>query len=143
MSIAVSPIVRTFNYQGIMLPDVPGLAPREVRDLYSAQYPELISAEIDGGEVVNGRQDYTFRKAVGVKGGTRGEGARLTALRQRIQDEAEGRVGSDPRLDQALTRRAVQAYAQAWSGFAELGSAQHGSVRAPVTASSDMLAPLP
>ncbi|PND30195.1 chromosome partitioning protein ParB [Achromobacter pulmonis] len=142
MSIEVSPIVRTFTYQGIMLPDVPGLAPGEVRNLYSAQYPELISAEIDGGEVVNGRQDYTFRKAVGVKGATR-SGGRLAALRQRVQDEAEGRSGSDPRLDLALTRRASQACAQAWSGFAELDNARHANARAAVTITSDMLAPLP
>ncbi|UEC01656.1 PRTRC system protein C [Burkholderia vietnamiensis] len=143
MSIAVSPIVRTFNYQGIMLPDVPGLAPRDVRDLYSAQYPELLSAEIDGGEIVNGRQDYTFRKAVGVKGATQHQGARLAALRRRVGDEAEGRVGSDPRFDQALTRRATQACSQAWSGFAEIGSDEQGSARATVTATSDMLTPLP
>lgn len=143
MSIAISPIVRTFNYQGIMLPDVPGLAPREVRDLYSAQYPELISAEIDGGEIVNGRQDYTFRKAVGVKGATQNHAGRLAALRQRVNDEVEGRVGSDPRFDQALTRRATQVCSQAWNGFAEIGSTERGSASATVTATSDMLAPLP
>ena len=47
MSIAVTPIIRTFTYNGILLPDVPGLSPREVRDLYSAQYPELVSAEVE------------------------------------------------------------------------------------------------
>ena len=73
MSIEVTPIVRTFTYNGILLPDVPGLAPREVRDLYSAQDPELVSAEVEAGEVANGRQDFTVRKAVGTKGaGTTG-----------------------------------------------------------------------
>ncbi|MFT4192096.1 MAG: PRTRC system protein C [Comamonas sp.] len=145
MSIDVSPIVRTFNYQGIMLPDVPGLAPREVRDLYSAQYPELISAEIDGGEVVNGRQDYTFRKAVGVKGATRSDGGRLAALRQRVQDEAVGRGDSDPRIDLALTHRASQSCARAWSGFAKLDNDRQVDARTAVaaTATSDMLTPLP
>ena len=41
MTIEVSEIRRSYRYNGINLPDVPGLSPREVRDLYSAQYPEL------------------------------------------------------------------------------------------------------
>ncbi len=82
MSIEVTPIVRTFTYSGILLPDVPGLSPREVRDLYSAQYPELVSAEVEAGPVANGRQDFTFRKAVGTKGAGQSEqpGPRLAAL---------------------------------------------------------------
>lgn len=146
MSIAISPIKRTFNYQGIMLPDVPGLDPREVRDLYSAQYPELVSAEVEAGEVIGGVQEWTFRKAVGVKGGTpprRGE--RLAALRQRVQAEAEGHGGTDPRLAQALSRRPLAACAQAWSGFAAPTAHARHEVRAEpcVIATSDMLAPLP
>ena len=47
MSIAIQEIRRVFRYNGISLPDVPGLEPREVRDLYSAQYPELVSAEVE------------------------------------------------------------------------------------------------
>ena len=46
MAIAITEIKRAFRYNGIQLPDVPGLALVEVRDLYSAQYPELISAEM-------------------------------------------------------------------------------------------------
>ena len=91
MSIEITPIVRTFTYNGILLPDVPGLAPREVRDLYSAQFPELVSAEVEAGEVANGRQDFVFRKAVGTKGtGTHDavpqapSGPRLAALLERV-----------------------------------------------------------
>ena len=65
MSIAIQEIKRVFRYNGITLPDVPGLDPREVRDLYGAQYPELISAEVESGEVRDGTQEFTFRKAVG------------------------------------------------------------------------------
>ena len=50
MTIAINEIQRVFRYNGVALPDVPGMTPREVRDLYSAQYPELISAEIEAGE---------------------------------------------------------------------------------------------
>ena len=50
------------------LPDVAGLSNQQVRDLYSAQYPELMSADIEVGEVARGVQDITFRRAVGTKG---------------------------------------------------------------------------
>lgn len=68
MTIEVNEIKRSCRYNGIDLPDVPGLSPREVRDLYSAQYPELVSAEIDAGEITNGVQEITFKRAVGTKG---------------------------------------------------------------------------
>jgi PRTRC genetic system protein C len=68
MAIDVKEIQRCYRYNGIQLPDVPGMSPREVRDLYSAQYPELISAEIDAGEIRNGVQEITFKRAVGTKG---------------------------------------------------------------------------
>ncbi len=44
------------------------MSPKEIRDLYSAQYPELVSAEIDTGEIVDGVQEITFKRAVGTKG---------------------------------------------------------------------------
>ena len=53
---------------GVTLPDVAGMSPKEIRDLYSAQYPELISAEIETGEVEDGVQEITFKRAVGTKG---------------------------------------------------------------------------
>lgn len=68
MTIEVSEVKRSYRYNGISLPDVPGLSPREVRDLYSAQYPELVSAEIDTGEIHDGIQEITFKRAVGTKG---------------------------------------------------------------------------
>ena len=68
MTIEVNEIKRSYRYNGIDLPDVPGLSPREVRDLYCAQYPELVSAEIDAGEIANGVQEITFKRAVGTKG---------------------------------------------------------------------------
>lgn len=68
MSIAVLPITRRFIYNGITLPDVPGLHERDVRDLYSAQFPELLTADIEPGEIKDGIQEITFRRAVGTKG---------------------------------------------------------------------------
>jgi len=68
MAIEVQAIKRRYLYNGVTLPDIPGLDTTEVRDVYSAQYPELVSAEIAIGEVVNGIQDVTFKRAVGTKG---------------------------------------------------------------------------
>lgn len=68
MSIETRPLARRFRYNGITLPDVPGMSDEQVRDLYSAQYPELISAEIERGEVIRGAQEINFRRAVGTKG---------------------------------------------------------------------------
>lgn len=68
MSIVVTPLTRRFIYNGITLPDVPGMNEREVRDLYSAQFPELLTADIESGEIKDGVQEFTFRRAVGTKG---------------------------------------------------------------------------
>ena len=68
MTIEVKEIVRRYRYNGVTLPDVAEMSPKEIRDLYSAQYPELISAEIDTGEIVDGVQEITFKRAVGTKG---------------------------------------------------------------------------
>jgi PRTRC genetic system protein C len=68
MTIEVTQIKRLYRYNGISLPDVPGLSAKEVRDLYSAQYPELVSAEIETGEIRDGAQEITFKRAVGTKG---------------------------------------------------------------------------
>jgi len=61
-------ITRRYLYNGMALPDIPGHEPKEVRDIYSAQFPELLSADIEAGEVSNGVQEITFKRAVGVKG---------------------------------------------------------------------------
>ena len=68
MAIEVQAIKRRYLYNGVTLPDIPGMAPKEVRDVYSAQYPELVSAEIELGGVVHGIQEVTFKRAVGTKG---------------------------------------------------------------------------
>lgn len=68
MTIEVKPITRRFLYNGVTLPDVPGMSPQEIRDLYSAQYPELVSAEIEMGAITDGMQEITLRRAVGTKG---------------------------------------------------------------------------
>lgn len=68
MAIDIKETEKRYRYNGVSLPNVPGMSPKEMRDLYSAQYPELVSAEIEMGEVVNGVQEITFKRAVGTKG---------------------------------------------------------------------------
>lgn len=36
MTIEVKEVTRQYRYNGITLPDIPGLGPKEVRDVYSA-----------------------------------------------------------------------------------------------------------
>lgn len=69
MAITITETPRIYRYNGIELPAPPGMAPRDVRDLHSAIYPELISAEIViADDLVNGVQEVTFRRNVGTKG---------------------------------------------------------------------------
>lgn len=145
MSIAIQEIRRVFRYNGISLPDVPGLEPREVRDLYSAQYPELVSAEVEAGEVRDGTQEFTFRKAVGTKGASRREGLRFAAVRQRAEAEAQGLGGSAPILGARLARLGTSACARV------LSEVVHDNLRvdrgdrdtARLALPSALLAPLP
>ncbi len=144
MSIAINEIRRVFRYNGVALPDVPGMEPKEVRDLYSAQYPELISAEIEAGEVRDGVQEYTFRKAVGTKGRSVAEGERLATLKAAVAAESEGRTNSTGKLVRALTRRGMQERGSAWGAFV-LRTRRDANERhtARILLPSDMLAPLP
>lgn len=71
MALESKEIVRVFKYNSVDLQD-PGLnlypTAESVRDFYAATYPEIVSAGIDGPEEKEGKQVYTFRKAVGTKG---------------------------------------------------------------------------
>jgi PRTRC genetic system protein C len=64
-------LIREFNYNGARLIDPSsGFTLSQVRDFYANTYPEIINAEIEGPKVVGERNVYTFRRAVGTKGGT-------------------------------------------------------------------------
>lgn len=68
MTIEIKEIVKRYRYNGIELPAPPALSDVEIRDLHSAIYPELITAEIVAEEPVNGVQEISFRRTVGTKG---------------------------------------------------------------------------
>ncbi|MCA8205215.1 PRTRC system protein C [Burkholderia sp. AU33545] len=69
MSISIAAVVREFLYNGMALMD-PGVAfsPDQVRDLYTAQYPELTTAAVDGPQIKGEVMSYTFVRAAGAKG---------------------------------------------------------------------------
>jgi PRTRC genetic system protein C len=65
----VEQMERKFTYNGVRLPD-PGseLSVDEVRDTYSAAYPEIATASLEGPEAVGNRLVYRFSRAIGSKG---------------------------------------------------------------------------
>ena len=65
----IEALKRTFSYNAIELAD-PGaaLTPHQVKDFYTAVYPDLTNAEIEGPVVNGSTHAYTFRRAVGTKG---------------------------------------------------------------------------
>lgn len=69
MTIAIAALIREFAYNGMNLPDPgPAFTPDQVRDLYTAQYPELTTAAVDGPEIKDTVMRYTFVRAAGAKG---------------------------------------------------------------------------
>ena len=69
MTIAIATLTREFNYNGMRLPDPgPAFTPDLVRDLYSAQYPELTTATVDGPEYAGEVASFKFVRAAGAKG---------------------------------------------------------------------------
>lgn len=69
MTLETRSLERTFRYNSVDLSD-PGAqySAEEVRDLYTATYPELANAAIEGPEQKEGKLVYTFRRPVGTKG---------------------------------------------------------------------------
>ncbi|WJN72038.1 PRTRC system protein C [Burkholderia anthina] len=69
MSISIAALVREFAYNGMALMDPgPAFSPDQVRDLYTAQYPELTTAAVDGPEMKGEVALYKFVRAAGAKG---------------------------------------------------------------------------
>jgi PRTRC genetic system protein C len=60
---------RLFRYSGgLVLPDPdPSLGIEALRQEYASSYPEIITAAVTGPELVDGRQVFTFKTAVGTK----------------------------------------------------------------------------
>ncbi|WP_321871217.1 PRTRC system protein C [Paraburkholderia tropica] len=69
MTISIAKLIREFTYNGMKFADPgPAFSPNDVRDLFSAQYPELTTAAVDGPEFVGEVAIYKFVRAAGAKG---------------------------------------------------------------------------
>jgi len=65
----VTALTREFVFNGVKLPDPgPNLTVEEVRSMYVNAYPELATATVEGPKTIDGVLEYTFVRAVGVKG---------------------------------------------------------------------------
>jgi PRTRC genetic system protein C len=68
----INQLTREFRYNGVVLADPnSGFTLTQVRDFYANVYPEIVSADIEGPEQLGAKVVYTFRRAVGTKGGAR------------------------------------------------------------------------
>jgi PRTRC genetic system protein C len=65
----VKTLERVFVYNGVKLPD-PGshLSVEEVRSIHVNTFPDLATATVEGPTPIDGTMQYTFIRAVGVKG---------------------------------------------------------------------------
>lgn len=70
MAIKVAVLKRSFSFNGVELPDPgPEFSPEDVRDLHSAQYPDISTAIIEGPiHSESDSLDYKFVRNVGTKG---------------------------------------------------------------------------
>lgn len=70
MAIKITKVTREFTYKGNTLPDPnPNLSPDQVRELYAAQYPELINGVVTDPEGDDPSiQTYGFQVSAGTKG---------------------------------------------------------------------------
>jgi len=123
---------RIFRYNSIELEDPgPEHDPVDVRNLYSATYPEILNAAIEGPEKDGDKVVYTFRRAVGTKG---------AGLRERLESIAAGKPqpAQQRGLDPALVKKHADDFG-AWGRFAEACTRSGGS---RLAAPAEVLAPI-
>lgn len=69
MAMKIETVVREFNYNGVKLVDpLPTSDPEKIKAFYSALYPEITSATVEGPESRGNKLIYTFKRSVGTKG---------------------------------------------------------------------------
>lgn len=98
----VTTIERKFKYNSISLPDPnSSLSPDAVREVYSAQYPELASAVVEGPVTSGQVSTWTFVRAVGSKGLLKSQEDKVDeGLPKAVQDALKGGSGRTlPELD--------------------------------------------
>ena len=65
----IKELKRVFKKGNLVLDDPnPNFTLTEVRKFYAGQYPDLINAQIEGPEIEDDKQVYSFTNSVGTKG---------------------------------------------------------------------------
>jgi PRTRC genetic system protein C len=115
MALQTNTLARAFRYNSVALPDPgPQYTLEQVRDLFAATYPEIVNAAIEGPEEKSGELVYTFRRAVGTKGGSTKE----------FPDKARRGMAW-----LGTARRGTARRGRARQGLARRGRARHGTAR--------------
>lgn len=69
MALQISSYKRVFKHGDITLADPnPDMAPEQVMNFYSNQFPELTTSNVHGPEIEDDNAVYTFKTTVGTKG---------------------------------------------------------------------------
>lgn len=69
MALQIEILQRKFVFDKQTLPDPnPDFSAEQVREFYSAQYPELNNASIVGPNIINDSQEFSFKTVLGTKG---------------------------------------------------------------------------
>lgn len=56
-----------FDNQELIDPD-PSLTPKEVREILSNRYPDILNSDVSGPEMKDGKLYFTFGRNLGTKG---------------------------------------------------------------------------
>lgn len=89
----VQELTREFKYNSVKLADPsPAFTLQQVRDFYANIYPEIINADIEGPEQVGDKHVYTFRRAVGTKGGLLRDATERVSAHHEIQRKGKTMV---------------------------------------------------
>jgi PRTRC genetic system protein C len=135
MSINITPLKRVFRYDGQELADpIATLTPAQVLDFYSTSFPELINAEVEGPNELDGKIVYTFKRSTGTKGLGASEAEVTLPFVQRLALVAAGQA--DPLQPRSMISLAP-ALARAHSA---VGREVMSNRRRPMTATSSGLA---
>ena len=69
MALQIIGVSRVFKHKNNTLQDPnPAFTPEQVLTYYTNQYPELVTASINGPEIKDEKATYEFKSVVGTKG---------------------------------------------------------------------------
>lgn len=109
--VSTTVLKRVFMSNGNPLTDPdPSLSPAGVKDFWSAMYPELLNAEVQGPVSNDGELTYTFHRTTGTKG------AGAKAQKQKVRTKVPAHAASFLRCLEAAAPEASKTRSKA-SGF--------------------------